>query len=113
MIGPWARWDRHLTRRRRLQREIGQHLPGPAYGCLACEHDWPCPHARLSLLIGFDGNRVGLMMYLAAHLARALEALPDRHPAQIVGQIIYWVPRRRDQPAESPDPHPGPPFLPP
>ncbi|MDW5327733.1 hypothetical protein [Plantactinospora sp. KLBMP9567] len=95
MIGPWARWDRHIARRRRLERQIGQHLPGATYACVECEQDWPCPHARLSLLIGFDGNRVGLMMYLAAHLPRALEALPDRHPALIVGQILYWVPRQR------------------
>ncbi|MGX7671817.1 hypothetical protein [Plantactinospora sp. DSM 117369] len=69
----------------------GQHLPTDRYACRDCEHDWPCPDARLALLIGFDGDRVGLM----THLARALEALPDRHPALIVGQIIYWVPRRR------------------
>ncbi|MFY1687406.1 hypothetical protein [Plantactinospora sp. WMMB782] len=53
-----------------------------------CEHDWPCRDARLALLISFQGDRVGLMMYLAAHLANALEALPDRHPSMIVGQIL-------------------------
>ncbi|MBE1486366.1 hypothetical protein [Plantactinospora soyae] len=48
----------------------------------------------MSLLIGFRGDRVGLLMYLAAHLARALEELPDTHPALIAGQILHWVPRR-------------------
>ncbi|MEN3610682.1 hypothetical protein AAH979_14140 [Plantactinospora sp. ZYX-F-223] len=94
MIGPWARWERHVARRRARVHErqaTGQHLPTDRYACRDCEHDWPCHDARLALLIGFDGDRVGLMMYLA----RALEALPDRHPALIVGQIIYWVPRRR------------------
>ncbi|AVT39571.1 hypothetical protein [Plantactinospora sp. BB1] len=95
MIGPWARWERHAARRRaRERRAPGQHVPTDTYACRECAHDWPCAPARLALLIGFDGNRVGLMMYLAAHLARALEALPDRHPALVVGQIIYWVPRR-------------------
>ncbi|MEN3612753.1 hypothetical protein AAH979_24770 [Plantactinospora sp. ZYX-F-223] len=92
MIGPWVRWERHIARRRlRARRAAGQHVPTDTYACRECEHDWPCAPARLSLLIGFKGDRVGLMMYLA----RALEALPDRHPALIVGQIIYWVPRRR------------------
>ncbi|MFY1673442.1 hypothetical protein ACN27G_26330 [Plantactinospora sp. WMMB334] len=96
MVGPWVRWERHIARRRARERQAaGQHVPTKTYACRECEHDWPCPPARLSLLIGFDGDRVGLMMYLAAHLARALEALPDRHPALIVGQILYWVPRRR------------------
>jgi hypothetical protein len=51
--------------------------------------------ARLALLLGFKGNRVGLLMYLALHLTRAMQALPDTHPALIAGQILYWVPRRR------------------
>ncbi|MBE1485564.1 hypothetical protein [Plantactinospora soyae] len=49
----------------------------------------------MALLVGFKGNRVGLMMYLAGHLTRALQALPDTHPALIAGQLLYWVPRRR------------------
>ncbi|MDG4790314.1 flavin reductase [Micromonospora sp. WMMD1102] len=70
------------------------HTPADTYDCLKCEYPWPCPQARLALLLGFAGDRVGLMIYLGARLARALEALPDRHPALIVGQILHWVPRR-------------------
>ncbi|GAA3738032.1 hypothetical protein GCM10022225_21200 [Plantactinospora mayteni] len=73
----------------------GEHVPTDMYSCRDCDHDWPCQDARLALLVEFDGDRVGLMMYLAVHLTRALQAMPDRHPALIVGQIIYWVPRRR------------------
>ncbi|MFY1686309.1 hypothetical protein [Plantactinospora sp. WMMB782] len=82
-------------RKRLAAARTGQHLPGPRYACLECEREWPCKDARLALLRSFDGNRIGLMMYLAAHLARALQALPDRPPEMIVGQILYWVPRRR------------------
>lgn len=92
MIGPQERWHRAARRRTR----IGRHLPAhPSYHCRVCVRAWPCPQARLALLIGFRGDRVGLMMYLASHLARALEELPDVHPALIAGQILFWVPRRR------------------
>ncbi|MFY1672280.1 flavin reductase [Plantactinospora sp. WMMB334] len=98
MIGPQERWYRHVARKRRRRRLpdlIGGHLPARTYACSECDHAWPCRPARRALLIGFDGDRLALMMYLAAHLARALAALPDRHPALIVGQILCWVPRRR------------------
>ncbi|MFY1669368.1 hypothetical protein ACN27G_05335 [Plantactinospora sp. WMMB334] len=95
MIGPWVRWERHAARRRLAAVRSGQHLPGDRYACLVCEHDWPCQDARLALLASFNGNRIGLVMYLAAHLTRALQALPDQHPGMVVGQILYWIPRRR------------------
>ncbi|MEQ4300672.1 flavin reductase [Plantactinospora sp. B6F1] len=95
MIGPPARWERFAARRRRRERQVDGHFPTETYDCPECEHPWPCPQARLSLLVGFAGDRVGLLMYLGAHLARALEVLPDRHPALIVSQILHWVPRRR------------------
>ncbi|MEO3927360.1 hypothetical protein ABGB07_26340 [Micromonosporaceae bacterium B7E4] len=95
MIGPPARWERFAARRRRRERRTGGHVPTQTYDCRECEHPWPCPQARLSLLVGFEGDRIGLMMYLGAHLARAMQELPDTHPALIVGQILHWVPRRR------------------
>ncbi|MGI5146237.1 flavin reductase [Plantactinospora sp. CA-294935] len=92
MIGPQERWYRFAARRRR---RTGAHVPAhPSYRCRDCDDAWPCPQARLCLLIGFQGDRVGLMVYLAAHLARALEELPDTHPALIAGQLLHWVPRR-------------------
>ncbi|WP_239313243.1 hypothetical protein [Plantactinospora mayteni] len=46
-------------------------------------------------MTAYHDDRVGLMVYLGAHLARALRELPDTHPALLAGQILYWVPRRR------------------
>ncbi|MBE1485295.1 hypothetical protein H4W31_000933 [Plantactinospora soyae] len=36
------------------------------------------------------------MVYLAAYLAKAIQDLPDVHPALLAGRIIYWVPRVTD-----------------
>ncbi|MFY1688802.1 hypothetical protein [Plantactinospora sp. WMMB782] len=97
MIGPPARWERFAARRRRREqeRQVAGHTPSESYACRECEHPWPCPQARLALLVGFAGDRVGLLMYLGAHLARALQQRPDTHPALIVSQLLHWVPRRR------------------
>ncbi|MFC6018615.1 hypothetical protein ACFP2T_20695 [Plantactinospora solaniradicis] len=46
------------------------------------------------LLHLYRNNRPGLMVYLSAHLTRALQDLPDVHPALLVSRIVYWVPRR-------------------
>ncbi|MDG4788341.1 hypothetical protein O7626_20780 [Micromonospora sp. WMMD1102] len=95
MIGPRSRWERFAARRRARELQADGHTPTQTYDCRECDHPWPCQQARLVLLVGFDGDRVGLLMYLGAHLARALQQLPDTHPALIVGQILHWVPRRR------------------
>ncbi|MDG4789472.1 flavin reductase [Micromonospora sp. WMMD1102] len=82
MIGPEERWRRHVPRQ-------------TSYRCRACGDDWPCQEARLALLTGFRGDRVGLMVYLGGHLARALQQLPDVHPALLTTRFLHWVPRRR------------------
>ncbi|MFY1672867.1 flavin reductase [Plantactinospora sp. WMMB334] len=83
MIGPEERWRR-------------RHLPAhPSYRCRSCGDDWPCRRARLTLLTGFRGDRLGLMVYLGAHLARALRELPDAHPALLAARFLHWIPRRR------------------
>ncbi|MFY1693208.1 flavin reductase [Plantactinospora sp. WMMB782] len=94
MIGPQERWYRHMRRNARRY-PAGRHSPTSTYRCQTCQDPWPCAPARLALLIGFKGDRVGLLMYLAAHLTRALRALPDTHPAQVVGQLLHWLPRHR------------------
>ncbi|GAB3971905.1 hypothetical protein GCM10027615_31700 [Plantactinospora veratri] len=81
MIGPEERWRVHTPVRR-------------SYRCRACGCNWPCQPARLALLTSFRGDRLGLMVYLGAHLARAMQELPDVHPALLAGQLLYWVPRR-------------------
>ncbi|WP_230394981.1 flavin reductase [Plantactinospora alkalitolerans] len=82
MIGPQERWRKHLP-------------AYPSYRCRGCTDPWPCRSARLALATAYRDDRTGLMVYLGAHLARALQALPDTHPALLAGQILYWVPRRR------------------
>ncbi|MEQ4301199.1 flavin reductase [Plantactinospora sp. B6F1] len=82
MIGSQERWRRHVPAH-------------PSYRCRACGAPWPCQQARLALVTAFRGDRVGLMVYLGAQLARALRERPDVHPALLAGQILYWVPRRR------------------
>ncbi|MDG4786213.1 hypothetical protein O7626_09785 [Micromonospora sp. WMMD1102] len=95
MIGPQERWIRHTGRLAQRRRESGRHTPGRAYHCETCSAPWPCAPARLALLVDFEGDRVGLLVYLAGHLTRALQAMPDTHPALIAGQILHWLPRRR------------------
>ncbi|MBF9132337.1 hypothetical protein I0C86_25810 [Plantactinospora sp. S1510] len=95
MIGPQERWYRAMRRAAQRRYPPGRHHPAESYQCQTCDDPWPCAPARLALLIGFKGDRVGLSMYLAAHLARALQAQPDTHPALIAGQLLYWLPRRR------------------
>ncbi|AVT33151.1 flavin reductase [Plantactinospora sp. BC1] len=82
MIGREERWRRHVP-------------VHPSYRCRYCGADWPCQDARLTLLTGFRGDRVGLMVYLGSHLARALQDLPEVHPALLAGRFLHWVPRRR------------------
>jgi hypothetical protein len=82
MIGPQERWLVHVPAH-------------PSYACRSCGNPWPCRPARLALVTAFRRDRVGLMVYLASHLTRALEELPDAHPALIAGQILHWVPNRR------------------
>ncbi|MEO3925107.1 hypothetical protein ABGB07_14745 [Micromonosporaceae bacterium B7E4] len=94
MIGPQERGYRAVRRNARRY-PPGRHSPAQSYQCRACQDPWPCAAARIALLVGFKGDRVGLMMYLASHLARALQALSDTHPALVAGQLLYWVPRRR------------------
>lgn len=66
----------------------------PSYRCRTCGAPWPCSPARLALLRIYRNNRVGLLVYLATHLTRALQDLPDLDPALLSARIVYWVPRR-------------------
>ncbi|MEQ4299929.1 flavin reductase [Plantactinospora sp. B6F1] len=90
MIGPQERWLRHV--RRKYARD--GHNPTRSYACHACASPWPCRPARLALLTAHQGDRIGLMVYLGTHLARALRQLPDTHPALITAQLLGWLPRR-------------------
>ncbi|MEO3746582.1 hypothetical protein [Plantactinospora sp. B5E13] len=86
MIGPQERWHRHLQRK---HARVAEHQPTTSYACHACAAPRPCREARLALLASFRGNPIGLMVYLGAHPARALQELPGTHPALIAVQILY------------------------
>ncbi|GAB3981558.1 hypothetical protein GCM10027615_62430 [Plantactinospora veratri] len=79
MIGPQERWYRHMRRNPRRY-PAGRHSPATTYQCQTCRDPWPCAPARLALLVGFKGDRVGLMMYLAAPCPRAAKRCPTRTP---------------------------------
>jgi hypothetical protein len=103
VIGRRERWYRFTSRRvarlaEEATRATAEHHPGTRYNCQACDEytPWPCAEARRALLVSFRGDRMALMTYLGVHLTKALQALPDTHPALLVSQIIYWVPRRRN-----------------
>jgi hypothetical protein len=70
------------------------HTPSrPAYRCRACGAHWPCQPARLSLLLAYRDDRLGLLVYLARQLHRALADLPNSEPAELGHRFLGWVPR--------------------
>ncbi|MGI5212998.1 hypothetical protein [Plantactinospora sp. CA-290183] len=89
MTGARAAGHRPYTRFR-------PHTPArPCFRCRTCGAHWPCQPARLALLRAYRDNRVGLMIYLAGQLQRALQDLPHADPAALAARIVYWVPRNR------------------
>ncbi|MEO3923605.1 hypothetical protein ABGB07_07060 [Micromonosporaceae bacterium B7E4] len=80
------------------------HTPArPAFRCRTCGMPWPCQPARLSLLLAFRDNRLGLLTYLAAQLDRALHDLPNLTTAELAVRFLGWIPRGpTDQPGERP-----------
>ncbi|MGI5147686.1 hypothetical protein ACQEVC_15135 [Plantactinospora sp. CA-294935] len=80
------------------------HTPvRPAFRCRTCGVPWPCQPVRLSLLLAFRDNRLGLFTYLAAQLHRATHDLPNVDSAELAVRFFGWVPRARtDQPNDRP-----------
>ncbi|MGI5212473.1 flavin reductase [Plantactinospora sp. CA-290183] len=80
---------RHLPHARRRP-----HVPArPSFRCCVCGAPWPCSPARLNLLHAYRKDRIGLRIYLAAQLTRALQDRPDLDPGHLAARIVYWVPR--------------------
>ncbi|MFF3865070.1 flavin reductase [Micromonospora sp. NPDC001898] len=72
------------------------HLPvRPVWLCCRCGHPWPCGEARLSLLVEYRGNRLGLLIYLAALKLEAAEHLnrlsPDSPPGNLTDRFLSWA----------------------
>ncbi|MER5703514.1 flavin reductase [Micromonospora sp. NPDC002296] len=72
------------------------HLPvRPVWLCCRCGHPWPCGEARLSLLVEYRGNRLGLLIYLAALKLEAAEHLtrlnPDSPPINLTDRFLSWA----------------------
>ncbi|MGI5212199.1 hypothetical protein [Plantactinospora sp. CA-290183] len=78
--GPHARFRAHVPAR-------------PSFRCRGCGAPWPCQPARLSLLLAYRNDRVGLMIYLACQLHRALHDLPGVDPVDLSTRFLGWAPR--------------------
>ncbi|ASW57766.1 hypothetical protein [Plantactinospora sp. KBS50] len=81
------------------------HVPlRPTWLCRICAGPWPCGPAKLALLAGHDGDRIGLMITLAHYLHEAVYDLaevcgphcPD--PQDLNRRFLGWVTRSRRQP---------------
>lgn len=88
---PTALYDRPLTRGQ-------QHRAGPAHTprrpqwtCTACDADWPCAPAKVSLLEEYCGDRVGLSVYMASQYHHAAGELAHITPTDIYGRFFRWL----------------------
>ncbi|MBF9134271.1 hypothetical protein I0C86_35865 [Plantactinospora sp. S1510] len=71
------------------------HTPTrPTFRCRTCGAAWPCSPARLSLLVAYRGDPLGLLTYLSAQLHRARHDLPHLDPAGLSARFLDWVPRQ-------------------
>ncbi|BFU47461.1 hypothetical protein KRMM14A1004_56980 [Krasilnikovia sp. MM14-A1004] len=73
------------------------HLPArPGWSCEDCGQPWPCGSKRVALSAEYHGERVSLLIYLAFHLADAIDdfSQPDRGPVQdLYARFLGWIPR--------------------
>ncbi|MFY1620095.1 flavin reductase [Micromonospora sp. WMMD736] len=71
------------------------HLPmRPLWRCRGCGVEWPCQPAKLSLLSEYQGNRTGLIIYLAQQMVEARDQLhqlnPDKMP-DLTERFLAWA----------------------
>ncbi len=53
-----------------------EHLAArPSWDCARCGRPWPCASAKVDLAAEYTGRPTGLVLYLAACLGEATEAL--------------------------------------
>jgi hypothetical protein len=83
-----------------------EHLPiRPIWLCRVDAHPWPCGEARVALLRQYDGDMIGLAVYLAGMLhdaAADLYALNPHEapkPSALWDRFLAWLDvTRRSQP---------------
>ncbi|MFI7577188.1 flavin reductase [Micromonospora sp. NPDC049497] len=73
----------------------------PLWRCRACGAQWPCPPARLALLVEYRHDRAALLVYLATLMHEAADQLGQlnghSHPAGLTDRFLTWArPRGQD-----------------
>lgn len=86
----------------RSRRAVRPHVPiRPLWLCRVCAAPWPCPPARLLLLMDFRRDRVTLSVHLAGCLfdatADLLKLNPDGVPSpkDLFDRFLGWTGRER------------------
>ncbi|MFI6231507.1 hypothetical protein ACIBCR_29845 [Micromonospora echinospora] len=77
----------------------GEHLPSiPWWQCRACGLPWPCDQAKDALLTEYEGNPIGLSLYLAACLHAAIDDLRGLRNTDgcvdVFDRFLGWTKRR-------------------
>ncbi|RIV36566.1 hypothetical protein [Micromonospora radicis] len=74
------------------------HTPlRPMWCCRADGQPWPCAQARLLLTVEYDGNRIGLSIYLAGLMYEAMRDLYRLNPydapapAALFARFLTWA----------------------
>ncbi len=71
-----------------------EHLAArPSWDCARCGQPWPCAPAKVHLTAEYIGRPTGLVLYLAACLDEATDALLPRGatPAVLRERFLGWA----------------------
>jgi hypothetical protein len=63
----------------------------PTWVCGTCDAPWPCSARKCELRTEFDGDRVPLALYLAAHFVRAAADLVGFSAGSLYRRFLGWV----------------------
>ncbi|GGM47688.1 hypothetical protein GCM10011608_35580 [Micromonospora sonchi] len=87
------------------------HTPlRPTWCCRSDGQPWPCGEARLLLRLEYDGNTVGLTIYLAGMMYEAMRDLyhlnphDGPEPSALFDRFVTWGTSRRRSAVHRPDP---------
>ncbi|WP_406043452.1 hypothetical protein OG799_04750 [Micromonospora sp. NBC_00898] len=87
-----------------MSRSARPHVPmRPLWRCRACGAEWPCPPARLALLVEYRDDRTALLVYLGTVMHEAGEQLAQLNgharPADLADRFLGWARARGRDPA--------------